>query len=485
MRASMVSPTTTLNSLPLPPSALELLAATDFVTVADLDGLTAQDLAEELSSSERPVTTEHAARLLLMVRSGGFGDDAHMAATSSGMAVAASAAGGASLSSSALHFPAARSALSLLREERASRRIITFARELDELLGGGVAPKMLTEFAGAPGVGKTQVAMQLALNAQIPPSFGGVGGRSAYIDSEGSFLAPRCLQMAEALVRFLHAAATTDQQRADANALQPRAMLDAILVYRVHDALEQLAAIRAASEVQREEAAEAAKRARAAQFAGAPPASSSSACLPPLKLVVVDSIAFHLRHSEATYTAKQQLQGKMAQSLCSLALHGTDGSGLAVVVINQVTTKVNDAIGSSSLVPALGESWAHVCNVQLMLAWRDGMRVANLYKGGPPGDAVYVVSAEGVRSRDAPPPPSVAGQGPPAPQPQMQRSQPSYTSGKRPSETSSVAQHPPPPALRYADGNQQAYHQHGYAQNPPGGGAGQAMQQLRHEERSW
>ena len=79
MRASMVSPTTTLNSLPLPPSALELLAATDFVTVADLDGLTAQDLAEELSSSERPVTTEHAARLLLMVRSGGFGDDAHMA----------------------------------------------------------------------------------------------------------------------------------------------------------------------------------------------------------------------------------------------------------------------------------------------------------------------------------------------------------------------------------------------------------------------
>ena len=249
MRASMVSPTTTLNSLPLPPSALELLAATDFVTVADLDGLTAQDLAEELSSSERPVTTEHAARLLLMVRSGGFGDDAHMAATSSGMAVAASAAGGASLSSSALHFPAARSALSLLREERASRRIITFARELDELLGGGVAPKMLTEFAGAPGVGKTQVAMQLALNAQIPPSFGGVGGRSAYIDSEGSFLAPRCLQMAEALVRFLHAAATTDQQRADANALQPRAMLDAILVYRVHDALEQLPPHRAASEV--------------------------------------------------------------------------------------------------------------------------------------------------------------------------------------------------------------------------------------------
>ena len=240
----------------------------------------------------------------------------------------------------------------------------------------------------------------------IPPSFGGVGGRSAYIDSEGSFLAPRCLQMAEALVRFLHAAATTDQQRADANALQPRAMLDAILVYRVHDALEQLAAIRAASEVQREEAAEAAKRARAAQFAGAPPASSSSACLPPLKLVVVDSIAFHLRHSEATYTAKQQLQGKMAQSLCSLALHGTDGSGLAVVVINQVTTKVNDAIGSSSLVRSGRKLGAR--NVQLMLAWRTACASQSLRR---PAGAVYVVSAEGVRSRDAPPPPSVAGKG--------------------------------------------------------------------------
>ena len=35
----------------------------------------------------------------------------------------------------------------------------------------------ITEFVGAPGVGKTQLATQLALDAQIPALFSGVGGR--------------------------------------------------------------------------------------------------------------------------------------------------------------------------------------------------------------------------------------------------------------------------------------------------------------------
>ena len=32
-----------------------------------------------------------------------------------------------------------------------------------------------------PGVGKTQLGIQLAVNAQIPPAFGGLGGRAVYI----------------------------------------------------------------------------------------------------------------------------------------------------------------------------------------------------------------------------------------------------------------------------------------------------------------
>ena len=370
----MASKRTLLSSLPLPPTSLRLLANAEFETVGDLDDLTAEELAEELGNG---MDAEHAAKLLIMARSGGIGTS---------------------------HFAPSRSALSLLQEERASRRIMTFSRELDDLLGGGVTLKQLTEFAGAPGVGKTQLAMQLALNVQIPAAFGGVGGRAAYVDSEGSFLAPRCLQMAEALVSYLRAAATNEDQRLAAARLEPRAMLDGILVFRVHDHIEQLAAVRAIANLQRDDDAAHAS----------PP--------PPIRLAVVDSVAFHLRHADVSFTRRSQLIGSLGQALNGLALHGTDGHGLAAVCVNQVTTKVNDAINTSSLVPALGEHWAHTCNVQLMLTWRDSMRVATLYKGAQPGEAAYVVSAEGVRSRASMPPPSATH--PPQPQPQLPPPQP-------------------------------------------------------------
>ena len=77
--------------------------------------------------------------------------------------------------------------------------------------------------------------------------------------------------------------------------------------------------------------------------------------------MVVDSIAFHLRHAEMSYAKRLQTVGAMAQALVSLAL----SRSLAAVAINQVTTKVNDAASVSSLVPALGESQAHITPLRL------------------------------------------------------------------------------------------------------------------------
>jgi RAD51-like protein 2 len=37
-------------------------------------------------------------------------------------------------------------------------------------------------------VGKTQLAIQLAVDVQIPELFGGNGGEAIYIDTEGSFM---------------------------------------------------------------------------------------------------------------------------------------------------------------------------------------------------------------------------------------------------------------------------------------------------------
>lgn len=36
------------------------------------------------------------------------------------------------------------------------------------MLGGGVPTGAVTEFCGAPGLGKTQIGIQLAVNVQIP-----------------------------------------------------------------------------------------------------------------------------------------------------------------------------------------------------------------------------------------------------------------------------------------------------------------------------
>ena len=54
----------------------------------------------------------------------------------------------------------------------------------------------------------------------------------------------------------------------------------------------------------------------------------------------------------------------------------------------------SEATNESSLAPALGDSWAHVCNVQLLLRWHRGTRLASLYKGGPSGSAAYAARAE-------------------------------------------------------------------------------------------
>ena len=51
-----------------------------------------------------------------------------------------------------------------------------------------------------------------------------------------------------------------------------------------------------------------------------------------------------------------------------------------VVLINQVSMRANEVLGTSGLAPALGEAWAHMCNVQVSLEWCDGVRLAALSK---------------------------------------------------------------------------------------------------------
>jgi len=69
---------------------------------------------------------------------------------------------------------------------------ITFNDQLDLFLRGGIKCGHITEFSGSPGLGKTQLCLQLAVSNSL---FGKVPG-ILYIDSEGAFSPSRLLQIA-------------------------------------------------------------------------------------------------------------------------------------------------------------------------------------------------------------------------------------------------------------------------------------------------
>ena len=74
-------------------------------------------------------------------------------------------------------------AAELLAREKSRRPIVSFCKSIDGVLGGGARLGEVTEVCGVPGVGKTQLAMQFAVDACIPEQFGGVQGESVYIDT--------------------------------------------------------------------------------------------------------------------------------------------------------------------------------------------------------------------------------------------------------------------------------------------------------------
>jgi RAD51-like protein 2 len=275
----------------------------------------------------------------------------------------------------------ATSALDLLTRASHSPYVTTQCRDLDELLGGGGIPRGgITELVGGPGCGKTQVCMQVCVGARLPVSMGGLQAHALYLDTEGSFAVNRAREMAEALVR--HAQRYRAQEEAPtttASILTPEDVLNGIHVARAHDAEEQLAFIR-----------------HLPKYLSAHPE---------IKVVVVDSMAFHFRYDFQDLNQRTRVLSRLAQQLNSVAsLHD-----IAVLVTNHMTTR-----GSDELVPALGETWSHAIATRLVLSashdWvqtSEGgpvrVRVAELVKSPAVrlGSVYFVVLNKGVRNLPA------------------------------------------------------------------------------------
>ncbi|MGK0549318.1 MAG: helix-hairpin-helix domain-containing protein, partial [Pyrobaculum sp.] len=86
------------------------------------------------------------------------------------------------------------SALEVYERRKKIRRISTGVRSLDELLGGGIETRAVTEVVGEFGSGKTQLCHQLAVMVQLPEERGGLGAKAIYIDTENTFRPERIMQ---------------------------------------------------------------------------------------------------------------------------------------------------------------------------------------------------------------------------------------------------------------------------------------------------
>lgn len=325
-----------ITSYPFSQQELQLLNSKGFTNIEDLQELSPSELSKELG-----VTTEKALSILQVV-SNVEKNDSHAND---------------------------KSAYELLQEEESESPIVTFCAELDNMIGGGIPIGKITEFCGAPGAGKTQIGIQLAVDVQIPEPLGGVDGEAIYIDCEGSFICERAAEIAQAALDHLTSIAGQDKDFVDSmKSCSLENFLRSIHVFRCHDYFELIALSHTLPEF--------------------------LTFHPRVKLIVLDSIAFHFRHDFDDMALRSRLLQGLVQTFMKIA----HGNKLAVVFMNQMTTKIYPN-RASELVPALGQTWGHACTIRIVLAIINGQRYARLLKSPFHQEATvrYEVTSDGIR----------------------------------------------------------------------------------------
>jgi DNA repair protein RadA len=196
--------------------------------------------------------------------------------------------------------------------------ITTGSRELDRILGGGIATSKLTEVFGPFKSGKTNLAHTIAVTVQLPKKRGGLGGTVAYIDSENTFSREKLKRITQ---RF---------------ELDPDKVLTSIFHARIYSSDHQSQMISKAESLARERG---------------------------VRLIIVDSLMALMR---AEYVGigmlarRQNALNNMIHALSRIA----ETYNCAVLLTNQVATKMmgmfsaDDAIG--------GNIVGHGCHIRMM-----------------------------------------------------------------------------------------------------------------------
>lgn len=238
-----------------------------------------------------------------------------------------------------------------LEERESIRKIPTSSSEFDDLLDGGIESNGITELYGEFGSGKTQVALQLAVNAQLNED-GEAEYGVVFIDTEDTFVPERVEQMAEA------------------KDLDPETVLDNIFVARAFNSDHQVLLGEKAKEIAEEN---------------------------DIALIVVDSLTGEFRSDyvgRGQLAERQQKLNKHMKTLQQLA----NAFNAAVVVTNQVMSNPDQMFGDPTKAIG-GHITGHNSKFRLYLRKsKKDKRVARLVDSPylPEGEAVFRITDEGI-----------------------------------------------------------------------------------------
>ena len=243
-------------------------------------------------------------------------------------------------------------AYELYEKRRGIRRLSTGVKSLDELLGGGIETKAITELVGEFGSGKTQLCHQLSVMVQLPEDKGGFRAKALYVDTENTFRPERIMQIAKY------------------RGLDPQEALRNILYARAYNSDHQMMIIDESKKIIEKEN---------------------------IGLIVIDSLVAHFR---SEYPGRENLaerQQKLNHHIAQL-LRIADIYNVAVVVTNQVVAQP-DVFFGNPLKPAGGNVIAHGATYRVWLRkGKENVRIAKIFDSPyhPEREVTFRITEEGV-----------------------------------------------------------------------------------------
>ena len=247
-------------------------------------------------------------------------------------------------------------ALEVMEMRKHMVKCTTGSKELDRIMGGGIETGAITELIGEFGSGKTQICFTLAATAQQPVEEGGYGGNVCVIDTEGTFMPERIMQIAEE------------------RGLDSTKILEGILIARAYNSEHQIILINSLPEL--------------VEKSG-------------IKLVIMDSMIGHFRGEyigRGTLAERQQKLGGCLSKLLRVA----EAFNISVVLTNQVLSTPDTMYGDPNK-PTGGHVMAHACTHRVFLRkGRQNTRLARVIDSPslPEEKIRFAITAAGIVDAD-------------------------------------------------------------------------------------